>query len=175
MTDDLGGTTNVSDPDVRAVARTAFRRVVWPVAVLSSEGDDGVLGMTVSSVTSVSLDPPSVVICVNRQTRTHDRLRVGAWLGLSMLSAAQSPLAARLAVPGGDKHLVEEELHRPLDWQVPVVRDAVSGFAVEVAQLVDAFSHIVVIGLVREADLPDEEREPLAYLDGRFVRAVGLP
>lgn len=161
--------------DVRAVARAAFRHVVWPVAVLSSEADDGVLGMTVSSVTSVSLDPASVVVCVNRLTRTHERLHVDAWLGLSMLSASQAPLATRLAVPGGDKHLLEDELHRPFSAPAAIVRGATSGFAVEVVQLVDAYSHTIVVGMIAEAYLPDDEREPLAYLDGRFVRAVGLP
>lgn len=91
-----------------------------------------------------------------------------------MLAANQAALAARLAAPGGDKRLAHDETHSPFAMPVTVICGATSSFAIEVTRLVDAFSHTVLVGLVGDVHLPDDPRDPLAYLDGQFVRAAGL-
>ena len=59
--------------------RLAMRRYVYSVSILSNKDSDGNSNaITVSSVTSISMDPPSLLVCINKNSRIHNRLTVGS-------------------------------------------------------------------------------------------------
>ena len=58
--------------------RLAMRRYVYSVSILSNKDSDGNSNaITVSSVTSISMDPPSLLVCINKNSRIHNSLTVG--------------------------------------------------------------------------------------------------
>jgi flavin reductase (DIM6/NTAB) family NADH-FMN oxidoreductase RutF len=156
-------------PDVRAAARAAFRQFVWPVTALTYEDGGRVSGMTISSVTSLSLDPPAVVLCIDRHARTHERVAVGAVLGLSVMALGQVDLAELLSSRGADKSLQSERVFRPFAEGVPVLVGAAAAFAIQVHRMTPAFSHSVVVGTIRAVHLPSPMVAPLGYHDGSYV------
>ena len=167
----------ISAAELRDHARAAFRQFVWPVTIVTYDSPTGLSGMTVSSITSLSLDPPSVVLCINRDSRAFRHLSVGASIGVSLVSAEHRQLARRLSTRGIDKTMRQDETDRREQPDLPPgIRGAVAYVGAEVASLTDAHSHVVVIAQVREVRVGDGGIPPLAYYAGQFVEpALLLP
>src|SRR5438876_11429781 len=77
--------------------RNALGRFATGVTVVTTVAPDGVHGMTANAFTSVSLDPPLVLVPVAKQARTHEYLSQARRFGVSILSAEQEPSAWHLA------------------------------------------------------------------------------
>ena len=80
--------------------RSCLGRFATGVAVVTFKADDGPRGFTVNSFTSVSLDPPLVLVSVARSAKSHDALR-GRGFCVNVLGAEQEPLARLFAGGGG--------------------------------------------------------------------------
>ncbi len=78
--------------------RSVLGRFATGVTVVISRGESGALvGLTVSAFTSVSLDPPLVLVCIHQDAGAHDLLVPGASFSVSVLSSNQKDLAIRFA------------------------------------------------------------------------------
>ena len=74
--------------------RQAMRRYIYSVSIMSNKDDEGDLNaITVSSVTSISMDPPSLLICINKSARIHDTLRIGSKFCINLLNKDQEDLS----------------------------------------------------------------------------------
>ena len=59
--------------------RLAMRRYIYSVSILSNKDEEGNSNaITVSSVTSISMEPPSLLVCINKNSRIHDTLKEGS-------------------------------------------------------------------------------------------------
>ena len=73
--------------------RLAMRRYIYSVSVMSNVGTNGTPNaITVSSVTSISMDPPSLLICINKSSRIHDTLEIGSKFCINLLNKDQDCL-----------------------------------------------------------------------------------
>jgi len=162
--------------DLRESARAAFRHFVWPVTIVTYDGPAALTGMTVSSMTSLSLDPPAIVLCINRDSRAFLHLRVGTSIGVSLVSSEHRELARRLSTRGIDKTMRDGETEKRTHADLPPgVRGAVAYLGVNIASVTDALSHVVVIAMVRVVRVGDDGVPPLAYYAGQFVEPALLP
>ena len=66
--------------------RLAMRRYIYSVSIMSSKDDGYLNAITVSSVTSISMDPPSLLICINKSARIHDTLKIGSEFCINLLN-----------------------------------------------------------------------------------------
>jgi flavin reductase len=80
--------------------RACLGRFATGVAVVTFDGPDGPRGITVNSFTSVSSEPPLVLVSVARRARSHDNLR-GHWFCVNVLAAQQEAVARRFAGAAG--------------------------------------------------------------------------
>ena len=85
----------------RRVLRSCLGRFATGVAIVTFDGPDGRRGITVNSFTSVSVEPPLVLVSVARSARAHDALRGRAFC-VNVLAAEQEALARQFAGCGGD-------------------------------------------------------------------------
>jgi flavin reductase (DIM6/NTAB) family NADH-FMN oxidoreductase RutF len=160
-----------------AAFRHAFRHVAATVGVLTVIARDGrPRGMTVTSLCALSVDPPTLLECVDRATRTHGQLVTADCFGLSILSNGQHEIAARLARHGGNKQL--DDLWVPdRDRDAGVIPPAIRGAVVHLTCSIDtvhpASTHDIVIGQVRRVAVAEEAGAPLLYHDGAFDRLAG--
>ena len=70
--------------------RLAMRRYIYSVSIMSNKDEKGdTNAITVSSVTSISMEPPSLLICINKSSRIHDTLKVGSQFCINLLSKHQ--------------------------------------------------------------------------------------
>ena len=63
----------------------ALRNVVYPVSIVSSSGEDKKYAITVSSVTSVSIDPPSLLVCINKNSSFIDSIANDSFMNINFL------------------------------------------------------------------------------------------
>ena len=118
--------------------RWAFRRLVTGVTVRDEQ--DRPTGMTASAVASVSLEPPSMLVCINRGTRTWELIRERRRFGVSVLGEGQRHIAEHSARPGVDKELNA----RWLDCRV--ASDAPPAIAGALSHLTCAVDRVVEVG-----------------------------
>ena len=151
---------------LREAVRAVHRTYPTVVTVVTAAADSGPVGLTCSAFTSVSLDPPLVLVCINASSRSHDALVSGHHLGISLLARDQSETARIFATSGADKF-------GTVAWEsgagtgVPLISGATAVMETVIEDRVTAGTHTIVICRVVVA--VDHGREPLLYLDGTFL------
>lgn len=123
-------------------------------------------GMTVNSFTSVSLDPPLVLICIDRMSNMAEYFDNCSHYGINVLANSQISLSNRFAQRGHDRF-------DGVDWRsgetgVPILPESLARFECFVRQRVLAGDHTILIGEVVQCSIA--EGEPLAYFDSSYRR-----
>jgi flavin reductase (DIM6/NTAB) family NADH-FMN oxidoreductase RutF len=134
--------------------------------VVTTRSGTDVCGTTANAVCSLSLDPPMLLVCMNRASRTGGIIRSRGHFAVNVLSEDQHELAERFARPGGDFDDVQVETGRRGD---PLLVGALATIECVVDQEVVAGSHTVFLANVDQAKA-DPRLGPLAYFRGAFGR-----
>ncbi|MCC7252187.1 flavin reductase family protein [Hyphomicrobium sp.] len=155
-----------------AAFRSAMRQLAGGISAITVGQDDDRTGLTVTSVSSLSADPPSLVFCINRSSSSWPVLVRRRTFAVNVLSPAQIGVAERFSGRGGAKGAARYEGVRwsRLVTGTPVLRDALAVLDCEVEELVERFGSAVVIGRVVAAEVRVEAAEPeaLAYWRGTY-------
>ncbi len=156
--------------DEMQIFRTAFRRHAATVVVVTYQDDDGrPSGMTATSMCSLSASPPSLLVCVNRETRTHVEISQRERFGINLLSINQRSIAHHCSRPGGSKVLEPNWLYvaEPTS-DTPRLRGALAHLECDVDAAHEAYSHSVFVGRITSVWLNDEDAPPLLYFGGLY-------
>lgn len=139
------------------------------VAIVSARTDDGqLLGMTVSSFNSVSLDPPLVLFSVARSAASYAAWEAVATYGISLLARSQDDLSTRFAKSQADKWA----LVRPIDGPhgVPLIPGALANFECERYAVHDGGDHAIFVGRVLGISaVAAATADPLVFYGGRYA------
>src|SRR5207247_8310649 len=124
--------------------RNALERLATGVTVITAVVQDSVHGMTANAFTSVSLDPPLVLVSVAKQARTHEYLSQARRFGVSVLSAEQEPFAWHFAGRPRDG------LKASFVWkrEVPLLQDALAHLVCSVETTYPGGDHTLYLGRV---------------------------
>jgi flavin reductase (DIM6/NTAB) family NADH-FMN oxidoreductase RutF len=147
-----------------AELRAAMGRFASGVAVVTTVSDGRPHGMTVNSLTSVSLDPPVLLVCLDGSARSTGAVLAAGRFAVSVLSARQRDVAVRFAARGAD-HFAGLPLVYG-DHSVPVVPDALAHLECSTSDVRTVGDHVVVFGDVGRVCYADGT--PLAFHRGRF-------
>jgi flavin reductase (DIM6/NTAB) family NADH-FMN oxidoreductase RutF len=152
--------------------RDALATVPAGVVVVSAADERGFRGLTASSFTSVSLQPPLVLVCLDRFAATRDAVAAGRRFNVSLLAPEQEFLADRFAgrAPAVDPAW-REVPHELTANGLPVIAGCAAWFACELHQLHEAGDHEIAVGLVAEAWAGGGE--PLVHWRRAFWRLGG--
>ncbi|MFC4006909.1 flavin reductase family protein [Nonomuraea purpurea] len=163
-------------PD-RAVGAESFRRALAVhasgVVVITAQADGVPVGLTATSFSSVSLEPPLVSFYVDRSSATWPRLGAADHFAVNILAGDQADLAARFARKGIDR-FAPPTRWRPGPLGAPLLRDVCAHLVCLPYERAEVGDHILVVGLVAEVDTHDSAR-PLLYHRGRFGRFLAHP
>jgi flavin reductase (DIM6/NTAB) family NADH-FMN oxidoreductase RutF len=147
--------------------RSAMRNYASGVCVVACDTQGKRCGMTVSSFSSVSADPPMILVCINSSAGCHDSIVSADKFSVNILSEAHAELARTFAgateLHGDEKFGVGEWLSSP--DSVPVLSDALQTLVCVPANRQRAGSHTVLIGRVVSTDAP-RLGAPLVSFDG---------
>jgi flavin reductase (DIM6/NTAB) family NADH-FMN oxidoreductase RutF len=149
-----------------------FRKAlgVFPtgVAVVTARAPDGLLlGMTVSSFNSVSLQPPLVLFSVARAALNFSGWQAANVWGISVLGETQDGLSTRFAQFGGGKWSGFEPIAGSTG--VPLIPGALAHFECERYALHDGGDHLIFVGRVLALGRPaGSASRPLVFFSGRY-------
>ena len=145
--------------------RAALGAYATGVTVVTAIGENGPSGATANAVTSLSLDPPMMLACLDRGSRTLNAVRAQGRFGVNALAAGQDELARRFA--GKD---AEAEKWEGVEWseseELPRLPGALLWVACELRDLIDGGDHLIVTGNVLAADSRDGH--PLLFHRGAY-------
>ena len=149
-------------------------RFATGVTVLTVNAPDArPLGMTASSLASVSLVPPLVSVCVDHQAELHDAIIAAPVFVVNVLASEQQRLAEIFAGGGG---VYGDQRFAEADWTTlttgaPVLRPCLATFDCRLVEHVPASSHSIFIGCVAAVEL-DPDLDPLVYVEGDYSLIV---
>lgn len=152
--------------------RSAFRTYAGGVTIIATgKGSGQRRGLTVTSVCSLSDDPPTLIACVNAGAAAHPFIRAERCFSVNLLSAGQEQLAECFA---GKTSFVNEERFAFGKWSVlmtgsPVLDGALANFDCELVEEYTRETHSIFVGLVREVRI-QAESDPLIYMDGKYLQ-----
>jgi flavin reductase (DIM6/NTAB) family NADH-FMN oxidoreductase RutF len=152
------------DPYVFRHVMGAFAAGVAVVTTVEEGGQPR--GLTTTAVTSVSLDPPLLLVCVSRQSRTLPALRRAGRFTVNLLDAEFSAVAHHFASTLDDKFAALT--WRPGPNGCPLLHEhALAWAACRTENELEAGDHVIFIGHVVEADASTGS-SPLTYFRGRY-------
>jgi flavin reductase (DIM6/NTAB) family NADH-FMN oxidoreductase RutF len=152
-----------------AQLRAAMTLVPTAVCVISALGPDGPAGATANAVTSLSLEPPMMLACFDRGSRTLGFARDAGRFGISVLRVDHAEQARMFASKSP-----HEEKWRDVPWTerhgVPILDQALIWTACEVEQIHDGGDHVIAVGEI--VGYGADEGDPLVFYRGDY-RSLG--
>lgn len=149
------------DPDL---LKQVNRQFITGVTVVTTMCDGTPRGLAVNAFSSVSLEPPTVMVCVQQSSSTYDSLFASSHLAINILSTAQLDVVSVFATKRTDKFADIE--WRPGPHGSPVIEGSSAYMEVEIRERLQASTHTIFIGRVVDAGVTGVP--PMVYAAGRF-------
>jgi flavin reductase len=144
--------------------KTVMRRFAASVNVITSSDGEVTSGMTATAVCSVSADPPSALIIVNRSNRSHPVISRSKAFAVNVLCAGQKDLANHFASRPSEPFAGIP--HRSGKTGCPIIEGADAFIECLVFQEMDVGTHTIFLGRIVSTGTANSE--PLLYHEGRY-------
>jgi flavin reductase (DIM6/NTAB) family NADH-FMN oxidoreductase RutF len=153
------------------IDKQEFRRVLGHfaagVTVVTTVNDDRrPCGLTATAFTSVSLEPPLVLVCVDKRSDSHSHFHASGVFAVNFLGVDHEHLSRHFAVSGGDKFKDVEFRHGVTG--APLLRESLGYVECRILEIIAGGDHTILIGQVEAADARDGA--PLLYYCGAYRR-----
>jgi flavin reductase (DIM6/NTAB) family NADH-FMN oxidoreductase RutF len=153
--------------------RAALRGQASTVCVVTAATPEGPRGMTATAVMSLTADPPSLAVAVNRSASLNPRLAQGAIVSVQFLEERQSNLARSFAGGLPAERRFEVGAWRDDEWGSPVLDGAMATLSGVVELRVETSTHSLIVIATRGVRT-DATARPLLYANGQFT-ALAAP
>lgn len=157
-----------------AELRHAASQFVTGVTIVTIRGEDGTpLGLTANSFTTVSLDPPLVLVCLDKRLGSYAAFQPGRVFAIHVLAEDQSDLSTRFARRGEDKF-------RGLRWRegiegVPLLPGSLTIWECRLAHAYEGGDHTIAVGQVECIELGDLTQQPLGFFRSKYIQVHRHP
>jgi flavin reductase (DIM6/NTAB) family NADH-FMN oxidoreductase RutF len=153
--------------DLTKAFRDAMRRMASTVTIITATDYERHHGMTVTAVTSVSMDPPSILVCLNSRTRLHDIMGQARRFCVNVLHTEQAELSTAFsgALPAEERF--EKGAWRKADDGLGFLEDAQANIFCQKMAAIPFGTHTIFIGQVVDVRL-GEAVEPLIYQNASY-------
>ncbi len=135
--------------------------------ITTIDGDGSPAGFTANSFTSLSLDPPLVLFCLDRRVASFDAFREGGKFAVNILGNDQQDLSTRFATSGPEKWDGVE--FDAMDGGCPLFEGCIANFDCDVHAIHDGGDHVIVVGKVNRMSRSDGSPDPLLYFRGGYA------
>ena len=147
-----------------------MRQLTGGVSVVTAGRGKDISGMTVTSVSSLSVDPPTLIVSVNRSASSWPLLQRYGAFGVNILAADQIDIAERFSGKDGLKGAAR---FAGAEWTtrasgVPLLVGALAAIDCEIEEIIERHSHAILIGRVRDLQV-SSRTAALAYWQGQYV------
>lgn len=163
----------VADP-LADLTRRGLRHLVRSVSIVTLSWEGRRFAMAATAVDGLSLDPPAMLICVNRSASLAAPLLRGAAFCINLLGLSHLALPGQCSSPKQGEERFEHGHWTNTACGVPWLEDAAARFLCANERQIEYGTHLLVIGRVRAVDVA-EESEPLVYAHGAYHTIHRLP
>ena len=146
--------------------RRLMSRWTTGVAVVTSSDEAGPRGATTNALTSLSLEPPLVLVALDRGSNTLRTVRASGRFCVNVLAAGQEELARRFATKASGEEKLAGVPH-DLAQGMPVLESVLAWLVCALEQELDGGDHTILIGRPLEAG-GDQDAQPLVFFGGRY-------
>jgi flavin reductase ActVB len=154
-------------PISSAVFREALARFASGVTIVTAPHPNGPAGFTATGFASASLEPPLILVCIDKDASAYDAVVAAEHFGVSILAEQQGWIARQFATTGVDRFLgVSHTLGSTAP--VPLIEGAIVKLLCRRHALQEAGDHTILLGEVLEASVADGL--PLLHFARRFGR-----
>jgi flavin reductase (DIM6/NTAB) family NADH-FMN oxidoreductase RutF len=165
-------TRTTTESSIADQLKLGLRRLGKAVVVITAWHDGRRWAMVATAVSELSMDPPSLLACVNRNASLYAPLTAGADFCINILHRDQADVSLSCSRAKGEDRFATG------DWgtdanSVPYLRGAQASFFCTHAAQIEHGTHVVIIGNVSHVEIAGEP-DPLIYLDGGYSRALRL-
>ena len=155
-----------------SIDQTIFRRVLGHFAtgvnvVTGLTKDKTPVGLTVNAFTSLSLDPPLVLFCLDKRTASIDAFNKGNGFALNMLNDDQQDLSVIFSTKVEDRF--DKVDHTFWDTGVPILRGCLANIECIIDAIHDGGDHLIIVGQVERLHQSDSG-SPLLYFNGNYAQ-----
>ena len=156
------------DPDpVKKDFLQAMRGITSTVTVVSAKDGENKQAMTATSVASLSLDPPTMLVCINHEATIHDVMKEGLGFCINILSVGQEGLADICSIKGKEGQRFLEG-----DWSefddIPYHKDSQSNMFCNCIKAIEHTTHTIYLGEIVKV-INQNNFNPLLYKDGNYL------
>ena len=138
------------------------------MTVATAVAADGTpVGLTANSFTSVSLDPPLLLVCIARSAASAPAFESAAAFAVNVLQIEQQPTSLLFSTRGEDRF--GDTPWEAWDTGAPILRHALASFECRSERVIDGGDHLILLGRVVRARL-EPQRDPLLYFRGSYRR-----
>jgi flavin reductase (DIM6/NTAB) family NADH-FMN oxidoreductase RutF len=142
------------------------------VAVVTTSSEKfGIQGMTVTAFSSVSVNPPQVLVCINESADTGEGIHESRYFAVNVLNSDQQTLSNQFAGGSSQQQRFENTDWKPGITGAPILNSSLMSLDCKVVEKVLAGTHWIIIGEVQECVC--RSGEPLLYYCGAYRRLVG--
>lgn len=164
------GMEMITAPATDAVAyRQAMRHFAGNVSVITVGTGERRSGLVATSTVSLSMDPPLMLVCVNRNSSTWPLFEAFGHFGVNSLAPHHQPIAERFTGQGGikgaDRFALGEWRSGPTG--APLLAGAAVALDCEIEDMIEKSTHTILIGRVRSVEI-GEENGALVYWRGGY-------
>ena len=156
------------DPDpVKKEFLQAMRGITSTVTVVSAKDGENKQAMTATSVASLSLDPPTMLVCINHEAAIHNVMKEGLGFCINILSVGQEGLADICSIKGKEGQRFLEG-----NWSefndIPYSEDSQSNIFCNCIKAIECSTHTIYLGEIIEV-FNQSSFNPLLYKDGNYL------
>lgn len=158
-----------SRPTVGAdLFRMGMRRLAAGVSLITTVEEGQRHGLVATSVTSLSGEPPSLLVCINRSTSSYEPITRSGIFCVNLIAEGQDHVAAQFSSSKRRDERFGDGAWTTLATGAPVLEGALAAFDCRVDHSLDYGTHTIFIGLIESIWLYDAKVAPLLYVDGAF-------
>lgn len=148
------------------VFQEGFRQLASGVSIVTTRHDGEDLGIAATSVSSLSADPPSLLVCINQNSGVHDRLLETGRFCVNVLAEEHEEISQCFGNPA-----LKNQRFANGDWvdrDLPVLKDALASFECSVVASHAFGTHTIVVGQINRIETRARDRDPLLYFRGQY-------
>jgi len=157
--------------DLAEGMRAGMRHLASGVTVVATRSSDGVChAMTVTSMTTISDEPPSVLVCLHDDSTTKKSFESTDIFSVNILNTDQKNVSDRCAfTPEYEDRFSVGKWADGEEVGAPYLEDALANFICRVTKKISYGTHTIVIGNIEKAIASDDDSSPLIYLRGTYL------
>ncbi len=144
-------------------------RVAATVHVVTTDGEAGMAGITVSAMSSVTADPPTLLICIHEESPTCQKIKTNGKFCVNVLQAHHSNWSESFAglLPFDEMATLSSEAWKKGKLDIPVFRESLVIFECQIAQNIQIGTHRIFFGEIKHIQYQDGS--PLIYVNRGYM------